>query len=55
MLQETNNYSIFKFDEEYYVGRLVIMNGPMHKRVSKKYQTKEEALKKLKKIMFENK
>ena len=52
MSQETDNYSIFKSDKGYYVGRIVIMTAPMHKRVSKKYETKEQALRKLKKIII---
>lgn len=51
MLEETDNYTIFKSDEGYYVGRLLIMTAPIHRRVSKKYETKEQALKKLKKII----
>ena len=51
MSQETDNYSIFKSDKGYYIGRIVIMTTPMHKRVSKKYETKEQALRKLKKII----
>ena len=35
MSQETDNYSIFKSDKGYYVGRIVIMTTPIHKRVSK--------------------
>ena len=50
MSQETDNYSIFKSDKGYYVGRILIMTGPMHKRVSNEYDTKEQALRKLKKI-----
>jgi hypothetical protein len=52
MLQETDNYTIFKSDEGYHVGRLLIMTAPIHRRVSKKYETKEQALKKLKKIII---
>ena len=51
MTIETDNYSIFGTDKEYYVGRIVIMTTPVYKRVSKKYETKEQALKKLKKII----
>ena len=51
MNQETDNYSIFKTDNGYYVGRIMIMTTPLHKRVSKEYETKEQALEKLKKII----
>lgn len=52
MPNETNNYSIFKScNEGYYVGQIVMMTAPMHKRVSEEYETKEEALNKLKEII----
>jgi hypothetical protein len=52
MTIETDNYSIFRTEEGYYyVGRIMIMTTPIHKRVSKEYETKEQALRKLKKII----
>ena len=52
MTIETDNYSIFGTEEGYYyVGRIMIMTTPLHKRVSKEYETKEQALEKLKKII----
>lgn len=52
MPNKTNNYSIFKSsDEGYYIGQIVMMTAPMHERVSEEYETKEEALNKLKEII----
>jgi hypothetical protein len=52
MPQDTDNYSIFKSEEGYYyVGRIIIMTAPMHRRVSEECETKEQALKELKKII----